>query len=199
MGDAAVEVDSTVAHGGKRSAKVRSSGGYCNHLFIQAKTSGELPDPLFARAYVRLDKPLSSAHVTFLAIKDGADDKDLRMGGQSEILMWNRESDDATLPELSPAGIALSRKPAAQTWLCVEFELDSQNRNLHTWVDGQAVPGLQVDGEGTPDIDAQWRGNASWQPKPKSLKLGWESYGSDANTVWFDEVAIGRARIGCNP
>ncbi|HKP60284.1 MAG TPA: hypothetical protein VJV78_26345, partial [Polyangiales bacterium] len=198
-GDAAVEIDSTLAHSGTRSAKLRSAGGYCNHLFIQAKPSGALPDPLFARVFVRLDKALTSSHVTFLAMKDGSDGKDLRMGGQNEILMWNRESDDATLPELSPAGIALSKKPATQTWLCLEFEVDSKNKALHTWLDGQPVEGLQVDGEGTPNIDGQWRNKADWQPKPQDVRFGWESYGSDANTLWFDDVALGSTRIGCNP
>ena len=113
--------------------------------------------------------------------------------------MWNRESDDATLPELSPCGIALSRKPPVQTWLCVEFQIDSQTREIHTWVDGQVVAGLAVEGDGTPEVDAQWLRNTNWQPKPQNLKLGWESYGSDANTVWFDEVALGPRRIGCEP
>jgi hypothetical protein len=29
------------------------------------------------------------------------------------------------------------------------------------------------------------------------LRLGWESYGGDADTLWFDDVALGTGRIGC--
>ncbi|HKU44553.1 MAG TPA: hypothetical protein VJR89_40610 [Polyangiales bacterium] len=199
MGDSSIELDAMNPHAGKQSVRVRASGGYCNHIFLQAKPFTALPDPLFVRLYVRFDKALTQSHVTFLTLEDASDQKDLRMGGQSEILMWNRESDDATLPELSPAGIALSQKPAPQKWACVEFELNGQTRSLHTWVDGQPVAGLQVDGEGTPDIDAQWRRMANWTPKPTNFRLGWESYGSDANTLWFDDVALASSRIGCAP
>jgi hypothetical protein len=29
------------------------------------------------------------------------------------------------------------------------------------------------------------------------LRLGWESYGADADTLWFDDVAVGATRIDC--
>ncbi len=199
MGDAEAALDPSVAHSGKHAAKVRAAGGYCNHLFLQPKLAAELPSPLFARFYVRFEKPFSQAHVTFLAMRDATDDKDLRMGGQSEILMWNRESDDATLPELSPSGIAMSVKPAAQTWICVELEVDAASASLRTWIDGKPISGLAVEGDPTPDVDAQWKRKPDWAPKLQNIKLGWESYGDQANTVWFDDIALGAARIGCNP
>ncbi len=31
----------------------------------------------------------------------------------------------------------------------------------------------------------------------KSVRIGWESYGEGADTLWFDDVAVGAARIGC--
>jgi hypothetical protein len=29
------------------------------------------------------------------------------------------------------------------------------------------------------------------------LRLGWESYGEGADTLWYDDVAVGGARNGC--
>jgi hypothetical protein len=29
------------------------------------------------------------------------------------------------------------------------------------------------------------------------VRFGWESYGDQANTLWFDDLAIGASRIGC--
>lgn len=45
----------------------------------------------------------TDSHVTFITHPDPAQgtNKHLRIGGQSKILMYNRESDDATLPDLS--------------------------------------------------------------------------------------------------
>ena len=145
-GSATVALDAAVAHSGTQSVRVEGGAGYCNHVFIRRRcSSARSPNPLYARFFVRLQAPLGSAHVTFAALHDAVEDKDLRMGGQSEILMWNRESDDATLPELSPSGIAMSVRPAAQTWTCIELMIDAAGQTLRTWVDGDAVPGLEVD------------------------------------------------------
>jgi hypothetical protein len=198
-GTGEVAIDGEVAHSGAHSVRVRGGGGYCNHVFFTPKMNGgALPDPLYVRFFVRFDMPLGSAHVTFLALHDQSEDKDLRMGGQSEILIWNRESDDATLPELSPTGIASSVKPTIATWLCVELALSAEARELHTFIDDKPIAGLSAEGDPTPDGDAQWQRKADWRPEPVDVRFGWESYGDQANTLWFDDIAIGGTRIGCD-
>jgi hypothetical protein len=197
-GTGKLALDSTQAHSGKNSVRVDGAGGFCNHVFLSPVMSlFPASDPLFVRFYVRISTALTQAHVSWLALHDEHDMKDLRMGGQSEIMMWNRESDDATLPELSPTGIAMSAKPATNTWLCVEFSVDGAKGELHTWLDGKELAGLTVEGDATPDVDSQWKRKADWHPQLSDLRLGWESYGGDANTLWFDDVAIGSSRIGC--
>jgi hypothetical protein len=147
---------------------------------------------------VRLDAALGAGHVTFLAFHDQHEDKDLRFGGQSQVLIWNRESDDATLPELSPAGIALSASPSARAWHCLELMIAGKNHELRTWLDGSELAGLVADDTPTPDVDTQWLRKTDWQPTLLDARLGWESYADQANSVWFDDLAIGRTRIGCN-
>ncbi len=195
-------IDDQVDYRGGSSLRVDGAGGYCDHIFIanegaMAAIAGE-GSPVYGRFYLRLGAALGSGHVTFLTLRDDADGgKDLRMGGQSEILMWNRESDDATLPALSPAGIALSVQPPVDAWSCVEFMVDGANGSLRTWVDGAEVPGLEVDGEPTMDVDQQWHQKADWKPGLGDFKLGWESYAGQSMTLWFDEVALAGERIGC--
>jgi hypothetical protein len=199
-GDGEVALDAETAHSGGRSLRVRASGGYCNHVFARPRPSAlQLPTPLYGRFVLRLEAALPNDHVTFLAMHDAVEAKDLRMGGQSEILMWNRESDDATLPELSPTGIAASVRPPAQRWMCIEFVIDAAARRLGTWMDGEPVAALQLEGEPTPDIDAQWQRKPDWQPHLEDVKLGFESYGESGNTLWFDDIAFGTSRLGCEP
>lgn len=107
-------------------------------------------------------------------MRDSVEGRDLRMGGQKKILMWNRESDDATLPELSPAGVALSVAPRPNTWLCVEFEIDGKGGTIATWVDGASVLGLVEDGVPTPDVDTAWLRKV-WHPTLVDARFGWES------------------------
>ncbi|KAK8030621.1 hypothetical protein PG990_000355 [Apiospora arundinis] len=107
-----VTLDSSTAHSGKNSMRVDGAGGYCGHIFFGTKSvpSGDI----YVRTYLKASKALTDAHVSFITMPDSAqgNNKHLRIGGQSKILMYNRESDDATLPDLSPQGIAASKPPA---------------------------------------------------------------------------------------
>jgi hypothetical protein len=190
-----VTIDGTVAHSGTRSVKVAGGGGYCNHAFFGTSVAGS--GVLYGRFWVRHTTPLPTGHVTFMAMRDTADGgRDLRAGGQNRALQWNRESDDATLPAQSPAGVAQSVPLPTGTWSCFEFQLDGTAGHLRTWLGSAEVPGLVVDGVPTPDVDQQWLARA-WHPAVTDLRLGWESYGNDTDTLWFDDVAVGSSRIGC--
>ncbi|MGC4806897.1 cellulose-binding domain-containing protein [Micromonospora sp. DT233] len=197
-GTGAAAVDTAVAHGGSRSIRIDGTAGYCNHVFVRANRDLSAAGTVrYGRLWVRHTTALPAAHVTFLAMSDSADgNRDLRMGGQNGALQWNRASDDATLPEQSPAGVALSVPLATGRWSCLEFMVDGAQGLLQTWVDGTAVTGLTVDGTPTHDVDGQWL-NRTWRPRLTDLRLGWESYGSGSDTLWFDDVAVGSSRIGC--
>lgn len=120
------------------------------------------------------------------------DNKHLRIGGQSKILMYNRESDDATLPALSPDGIAASAALPTGDWQCFEYHIGADG-TIETWLNSEAISGLTtID---NPYAD-QWSGS-SIVPKPSGVYFGWESYGGDTNTFWYDDIAIDTARVGC--
>ncbi|GAA2364297.1 lytic polysaccharide monooxygenase auxiliary activity family 9 protein [Dactylosporangium salmoneum] len=197
QGTGTATVDTAVAHSGGKSVRIDGKAGYCNHVLVKpTKDLSGLGSVWYARFYVRHSTALPAAHVAFAALRDNADGgKDLRMGGQNGALQWNRESDDATLPAQSPAGVAQSRPLPTGSWNCVEFMVNGSG-TLQTWLNGTAVPGLTVDGTPTPDIDQQWLGR-TWRPQVTDLRLGWESYGVGDDTLWFDDVAIGVSRVGC--
>jgi len=196
-GVGSLTVDGTIAHSGSRSVRVQGGGGYCDHIFLASTAAVASITTLYGRFFVRFGNALGSGHTTFAAFHDQVAARDLRMGGQNQVLMWNRESDDATLPAMSPTGVATSVAPAAGSWMCIEFALDGAAGTITTWVDGASVAGLLEDGTPTPDIDAQWLTMASWRPHLTDAKFGWESYAGQADIVWFDDIALGGHRIGC--
>jgi hypothetical protein len=198
-GTGTLAIDDAQHHGGARAVRVDGQGGYSNHIFFSnSAVIGTLGPVVWGRFYVRFSDALGDGHLTFLAMKDAADGgKHLRMGGQAKILMWNRESDDATVPALSPTGIALSREPPPNQWLCVEYMIDGAHGFLQTWVDGAEVAGTHVDATPTPDVDDQWLRKADWRPRLTDFALGWESYAGQAMTLWFDDVALDATRVGC--
>ncbi|MGC9670454.1 cellulose-binding domain-containing protein [Planosporangium sp. 12N6] len=190
-------VDTAVARSGGRSLRINGAAGYCNHVFVASTSDlSRVGANWFVRFYVRHTTALPAAHVAFLAMNDsGQSGKNLRFGGQNSALQWNREIDDATLPEQSPAGVALSAPLPTGTWNCVEFNVNGDG-TMRTWLGGAEVVGLTADGTPTHDVDSQWL-NRAWRPSLTSFKLGWEAYGEGADTLWFDDVAVGSSRIGC--
>jgi len=196
-------IDNAQAHSGTQSVRIDPGSSYCGHAFIINRAVADMGPVVYGRFYVRLAQAFGDQHVTIVSMHDAIESTDsnaqeLRMGGQSGIAMWNRSKDDATLPSLSPTGIAASVKLPAAAWVCVEFGLDSSMGTLQTWINGNAVTGLMLDKAQTPDIDANWLGSMpTWVPKVTDLKIGWESYGGTTNTVWIDDVALGTRRIGC--
>jgi hypothetical protein len=194
-------VDATTAHTGLKSVRIAGASGYCNHVFVSDTTDmAAAGSTWFVRFWVRHTTPLPTAHVTFVAMNDSAAaNTDLRLGGQNGALMWNRQSDDATLPAQSPAGVAQSTLLPTGVWTCVEFAVNGGNGQIQTWVNGAAVPGLTEDGVPTQDIDGQWLAGsgATWRPHLTDLKLGWESYSTGDDNLSFDDVALGTSRIGC--
>lgn len=192
-------VDGTVAHGGGKSLRIDGAATYCNHVFVTANTSMAAIGPVwYGRFYVRHTTTLPVDHVTFLAMADANDgNNDLRMGGQNSALQWNRQSDDATLPAQSPAGVAMSMPLPTGQWSCVEFMVDGTAGTMDTWLNGTMVAGLHEDGVPTQDVDQQWLSKANWHPSLADFRLGWEAYGNGADTLWFDDVALGSARVGC--
>ena len=191
-------IDKTVAHTGSTSLRVNGAAGYCNHVFVRnTAILGTAGPAWYVRYYVRHTTALPAAHTTAVALRDTADgNRDLRFGGQNGALQWNRASDDATLPEQSPAGVAQSRPLPVNTWTCVEFKVDGSDGTMETWLDGVSVPGLKQDGVPTHDIDGQWL-NRTYRPRLVDLKLGWESYGEGADTLWYDDVVVSGTRNNC--
>ncbi|KAL9089225.1 MAG: hypothetical protein Q9165_005793 [Trypethelium subeluteriae] len=191
-----VSLDSTTAHSGKNSLKVAGAGGYCGHIFFgttQVPSGGDV----YVRTYVKAQTALNADHVSFIIMPDPTlgTNEYLRIGGQSDILMYNRESDDATLPDLSPQGIATSTALPTGTWNCFESHVSSDG-TIETWLNNNTIPGLNVGpGISNPNAD-QWE-NKNYKPDVTGVYFGWESYGGDVNTFWYDDVSIASTRVGC--
>jgi hypothetical protein len=209
-------IDDTVFHSGGKSIRVDSGANYCGHTFLFTNLVASMGNTVYGRFYIRLKEALGDPHVTFMAMCDSTDSaadggncnlsmdgklqnqnpRDVRLGGQSGIVDWNRQRGDPTVPSLSPSGKALSTALTPNAWHCIEFGIDQSAGSLKTWVDGVSIPGMQIDGTPTPDVDQSWLTNP-WKPALKDFKLGWEQYSGAGTTVWYDDVALHTSRIGC--
>ncbi|KAI1824753.1 hypothetical protein F4861DRAFT_233432 [Xylaria intraflava] len=190
-----VELDSTDAHSGTNSIKVTGgASGYCGHIFFGTT---EVPTgDVYVRTWLKADTALSANHVSFITMPDTTlGGKHLRIGGQSSILMYNRESDDATLPDLSPQGIESSEALPAGSWQCFEYHLGTDG-TIETWLNNATITGLTVTSGAENPNAAQWT-TSSYSPAITGVYFGWESYSGDINTFWYDDIEIGSTRAGC--
>jgi cell division septation protein DedD len=119
----------------------------------------------------------------------------LRIGGQNSVLMYNRQSDDATLPDMSPQGTATSVALPTGSWQCFEYLL-STNGTIETWLNGAAIAGLTV-GPGISNPNSNGWGS-SYKPNVQGVYFGWESYSGTPNTFWYDDIVISSSRVGCS-
>lgn len=191
-----VSLDSTTAHSGTNSVRVDGAGGYCGHIFFG--TTKVPSGDVYVRTYLKASKALTDSHVSFITMPDSAqgDKKHLRIGGQSKILMYNRETDDATLPDLSPQGIAASTALPTGSWQCFEYHLGADG-SVETWLNNATVAGITASKTGAANPNAgQWT-RSTIVPKITAVYFGWESYGGDTNTFWYDDIVVSSTRVGC--
>lgn len=83
-------------------------------------------------------------------------------------------------------------------WTCVEWAIvkNSTHDEMHGWVNGTQVL------EATQQSDWQniKTNNFATADATKFISFGWRKFGSGPNvsSIWFDDIAVGTSRIGCN-
>jgi hypothetical protein len=81
-------------------------------------------------------------------------------------------------------------------WLCMEWEMRTADNVINVWIDGVAKTDLTVSTKvhGGNNVDFVF-------PKWDSLWFGWWLYQASPTPnqfdLWYDDVAIGTARLGC--
>jgi Cip1-like, core domain len=169
-----VSIDGSQAHGGSKSLHVNGSGGF--HTMAMVKGAPVFPLPagvLFARAYMK--GPMTSAggnHVIWIEAGSVANDvSETRFGangGQLEINKWPGDTE-----QRAPSAVLTG------DWQCVELMYDNAAGEVRAWLDGTELTGLHL---------------TSWAPGYDAIRFGWELNGG---SIWFDDVVLGYARIGC--
>ncbi len=190
-----VGVDASQHHGGSHALRV-VGGDSCGYYAVNTAAFAGHGPQVYARLWVLFSGSPTPNHNGFLSMATQGGDH-LRLGFQDQVIDWNAQTSDATLPDMDPQGTTLSAATQPMTWSCLEFHIDETSGHLEFWKDGQAVPGLGWDGTTTQGVNDQWSRGGPNPAVPTSLGLGWLGL-NEQQTAWFDDVAVGSARIGCN-
>lgn len=188
IGEGSVSVDEGVAHAGKHSLKVHGSG-FSTLLVLSA--DGVLPaaGALYVRAFMRLSESLSVGHNTFIIADMKAapgSGNVFRLGEDYSMLMYTLSGD--AHGALSNQNYFNDQRPGAVlpplAWSCVEVLLDHQKPEVRVWLDETELPDLH---------HADWPVDAY-----DAVRFGFEKYAGPESDVWYDDIAIGSAKLGCH-
>jgi len=189
-GSGTVALDTTTGHSGTRSVHVHA-GDNDFDTFLALHDATVLPAPngrFYLRAYVRLGRAMSAGHNAYLIGEavSGAGANTLRLGEMNEMLMYTIAGD--THGALSNQNYYSDHKPGvsfpASTWVCLELSIDHAKPEIDVWVGGVEVPDLH---------------HTDWPiDNYDTLRFGFEKYAGPGLDVWYDDIAVGTARIGCD-
>lgn len=198
----AAQIDSSRAHSGANSVKVSTPNAMAPHFIFQALPSGL--SSIYVRAWVYSSSQLGGGakggagdHAHFIGTLQtpGQDSgAELRFGPVQKAFLGGfmpTYGDSFTKSETQGS-------VPANTWTCVEWAVvDAASfDHMYAWVNGTQV----LSAESASD----------WQNGPRAdfvnanstayVSFGWRQFGSGANvsSIWFDDIAVGTSRIGCN-
>jgi len=182
---------STPAHSGSKSVKVHATDNDFDTLFVLHDAT-ILPTPngkFYLRTFMRLSRAMAGGHNTYIIADPFAmqgTGNNVRIGEMNSMLMYTIMGDGHGA--LSNQNYYNDNKPGVaftpSTWVCLEVLIDHARPEIDVWVDGTEVPDLH---------------HTDWPLDTyDSVRFGFEKYAGPAIDIWYDDIAIGTERIGCN-
>jgi hypothetical protein len=199
-GGASATIDSIGAHGSGHSLKITSP----NRAYLRnSSVIGTLGPIVHVRFYARFSTALPQNHGAIIVthptpVDQYTQNNELRFGSQDAVFHWNTDS-DVNIPTVGP-GDSSSVGVTPNTWYCFELIINT-NGHLNVSINGNDVAGLTEDGVATPNIDDAWVGSTASLMRYMAFgdfNFGWQGFGGDSMTIWFDDVALSSAPIGCS-
>jgi hypothetical protein len=181
----AVLDSSRAARGSKYSVHVHVDPGSDTMVGLsESKTFPALKAALFARAFIFIPGANASSlfsgdrHSRLIYAQGATPYGEYALGIWNGGLIQNHYSktDDSQ---------DTKQLPPFDEWFCLEYELDSAAGNVKAYLNDVEIPALRHNGWPASNID--------------TLMFGVDRYGSFpvAEDIWFDDLVVDSARIGC--
>ena len=189
-GSNSIEVTTEQAHSGSQSVKVSGMSG--STMFFNDSVFPLPSGVVHFRVWMRFTNADWAGHNAFVASSPGQESQEVRFGGQNNAYHANLAADGDGLspdpfeyPEC-PRCVA----PVADEWKCLRGKFDFTGQAAELYVGDELAVDSAADG---------WHsGNGTFPQNPTRIGFGWALYGAQANTVYYDDLAIGYEPIPCN-
>jgi hypothetical protein len=189
-------IDGAKAAHGKNALHVAAGG---DGAFATVKPPGFFPpaeNEYYGRALFWVET-LPTSHWTFVRSKGPVAGKgysaEYTYGGTGKHFIANYDTQGVSSDCWKDAGNVPLGK-----WACLEWHFKGATNEMQLWVDGVEDAKAHVVGKGDGCI-ANGTAGTWFAPTFNSLELGFAVYGASTAgfSVWFDDVALGKARVGC--
>jgi hypothetical protein len=187
-------VDATRAVSGKNSLHVVSGG---DNAFAMMKPASFFPpagNEYYGRVMFWVDN-VPNSHWTFVRSKGPVPGQsysaEYTYGGSGKTLIANYDTQGVSSDCWKNGGSL-----AVGKWVCMEWHFKGATNELELWIDGVADR-AHVVGKGDGCI-AHGTNDVWVAPTFNALELGFATYPTATTfNVWFDDLALGKARVGC--
>lgn len=188
--------DGTKPHGGARSLHVSAPG---SNPAMLTRPLPDGTDRVFVRSYVWLTNKLGqnpdNNHETLIGVRGspGQASVEVRFGEIKGVIGTNEVPSDDISPTMDQWG--MGPVITAGEWHCIEvaFMADAAAHEVRAWSDDVEVHVV--------NDPSQWNngglGADFLTGKFEEVILGWHTFSSYGNEVWFDDIVVATERIGC--
>jgi hypothetical protein len=182
IGAGTVTVDGTQSTpGGQRSVHMNGGSSDYDTLLVLRSTS-ILPAAsgrFYLRFFARFNRALATGHNTFLLADVFArqgQGNNFRFGEDGGFLEYTTLGD-------SNAAHATGLQIPPSTWTCIEILLDHVKPEVDVWINGAEIADMHHTNYPLDGYD--------------NVRFGFEKYAGPALEAWYDDIAVGTERIGC--
>jgi hypothetical protein len=115
--------------------------------------------------------------------------------GAGEVTRFSNGSTTGGDPSAAPGFSFVAGTP--DRWYCIEalFSGTGGVGEFDVWIDNVEISTMHVtDFKSRPTNPSR----TMWAPTFKYIKVGAQNYSGDIGKIWYDDVAVGTQRIGCN-
>jgi hypothetical protein len=177
------------ANGSSSSMRIDSNNLFHTMLQFALPQAVRDQNEVFGRVHLSLAATPGGGHFIWVEVGNTANDvNEMRLGhnvGQlqsNQYLNGERDIRDQ------------SRSLIGDTWYCLEFQMANNPDELRVWLDGEETLLSTTNYTAGPGAQGNTDPVADFIPPLEAFRIGWELQNG---TVWFDDVALANARIGC--
>ena len=205
-----ISIDATHAYSGKQSLHIHvPNNGYQDAELINTSLFPVLNNSFYGRAYVYIGQ-LPQIHTNLIhagGILPGQSATTYAYYGSQGFPFlagyYDNDNSSNVIDDWQHAGtdingvwVNATPVPTAR-WACLEWQFKGDTNEMHLWVDGQAIPSMDVLGKSN-----QSNSNIPWTaPSYTEIGVGLtviqNSEAFDHFDMWLDAVALDAQRIGC--